>query len=234
MTHLSRGEIVPQMFMFASGNLILNLQKVVARTFLGENMSETFSIDQDWAQAPVAFKEWQVVCDALLKGEQSIILRKGGIAEGRAGFEWKQDRFLLFPTLFHEQSKLVRPHADGSERTIEHAGADADRPAIDFGLYVEAVSTGKLSDWSAICELEPFHIWNRETIRERFDWGDEPAISYAVVRVAALKEPWVLENRRSFGGCRSWINLPADEAGGLSDRAESIEWVDPVCGLPNL
>ena len=49
------------------------------------------------------FKEWALVCDALGRGEQSIILRKGGIAEGRTGFRFQHDEFLLFPTLFHEQ-----------------------------------------------------------------------------------------------------------------------------------
>jgi len=34
----------------------------------------------------VGFKEWSLVCDAFGRGEQSIILRKGGIAEGREGF----------------------------------------------------------------------------------------------------------------------------------------------------
>jgi hypothetical protein len=34
----------------------------------------------------VGFKEWALVCEALGRGEQTIILRKGGIAEGRGGF----------------------------------------------------------------------------------------------------------------------------------------------------
>ena len=33
-----------------------------------------------------AFKEWAIVVDALGRGRQSVILRKGGIAEGRGGF----------------------------------------------------------------------------------------------------------------------------------------------------
>ncbi len=34
----------------------------------------------------VAFKEWTVVVDALGRGDQIIILRKGGLSEGRDGF----------------------------------------------------------------------------------------------------------------------------------------------------
>src|SRR5512138_2779668 len=50
-----------------------------------------------------AFKEWAIVVDALGRGEQILILRKGGIAEGRGGFRPEHTRFLLFPTAFHEQ-----------------------------------------------------------------------------------------------------------------------------------
>jgi hypothetical protein len=56
----------------------------------------------------VGFKEWSLVCDALGCGEQSIILRKGGIAEGREGFSFRHREFFLFPTFFHEQVKKVR------------------------------------------------------------------------------------------------------------------------------
>ena len=37
------------------------------------------------------------------RGRQSVILRKGGIAEGRDGFAFRHREFFLFPTFFHEQ-----------------------------------------------------------------------------------------------------------------------------------
>ena len=55
-----------------------------------------------------AFKEWAVICEALGSGRQSIILRKGGIHEGRGGFEFSHQEFALFPTRFHEQAAHVR------------------------------------------------------------------------------------------------------------------------------
>src|SRR5438046_2307968 len=54
------------------------------------------------------FKEWSLVCDALGRGRQSVILRKGGIAEGRGGFSFRHRGFFLFPTFFHEQIAKVR------------------------------------------------------------------------------------------------------------------------------
>ena len=61
---------------------------------------------------PIAFKEWSLVCDALGDGRQSIILRKGGIAEGRDGFQFKHREFFLFPTHFHEQAKHLPRHLE--------------------------------------------------------------------------------------------------------------------------
>ena len=59
------------------------------------------------------FKEWALVCEALGRGEQTILLRKGGIAEGREGFGFRHDEFFLFPTFFHEQLVKVRtPEAE--------------------------------------------------------------------------------------------------------------------------
>jgi hypothetical protein len=185
-------------------------------------------IDPNWK--PVAFKEWQVVCDAIANGEQSVILRKGGISEGKHGFQWLHDQFFLFPTLFHEQADRVRPGEGENPRRIEAAG-EGERE-IPFSVYVEAQSTGLLTDWDAVCELEPYHIWTRECIRERYDWGDEPGISYAVIRAAALPEPWMLPDRPAFGGCRSWIGLPGDENGGFREKLTACEWIETKCGEP--
>ena len=60
-----------------------------------------------FAPMRIAFKEWAVVVDALGHGEQIIILRKGGMAEGAAGFKPEHSRFWLFPTLFHQQRESV-------------------------------------------------------------------------------------------------------------------------------
>ncbi len=187
-------------------------------------------INADWK--PVAFKEWQVVCDAIASGEQSLILRKGGISEGKFGFQWIHHRFFLFPTLFHEQGRLVRPRSDGVERYLEE-GADEGRD-IPFSVYVETLTTGRLTDWEEICALEPYHIWTRECIRERFEWGEEPGISFAVVRAAVLPESWILPDRKAFGGCRSWIGLPEEENGGFHQKLTPCSWIKAKCGVPEL
>ncbi len=173
--------------------------------------------DADWN--PIAFKEWQVVCEAIEAGEHCVILRKGGIAEGRVGFQWLHRRFFLFPTQFHEQGRMVCPAAGGGERRAASAWEDG---FVRLSLFAEAITTGRLTDWDDVCHLEPYHIWTRDCIRERFEWGEEPGISFAVIRVFRLVEPWILEDRRGFGGCRSWIDLPPDENGGFRRDMEPI------------
>ncbi|MEM7603335.1 MAG: DUF1802 family protein, partial [Verrucomicrobiota bacterium] len=141
--------------------------------------------DPNWR--PVAFKEWQLISDAIASGEQSVILRKGGISEGKAGFQWIHDQFFLFPSLFHEQAKQVKANAEGNERPIP--ASLAPEGSVAFSVYVETIKTGRLTYWDEVLRLEPYHIWNEEIIRERFEWGDEPGLSYAVINAFPLATP---------------------------------------------
>jgi hypothetical protein len=151
----------------------------------------------------IGFKEWSLVCAALGTGRQSIILRKGGIAEGRGGFQWQASEFHLFPTRFHEQERLVRWSAPADLRE-DHAAPSS--VVLRFVAKVE--HTASLSDWSVAAKLEPFHIWSEPVIRERFGYGDSTGLSLALVRVFRLDDPWVLPMEPRFGGCRSWLDLP--------------------------
>lgn len=185
--------------------------------------------DPEWR--PVAFKEWKLVVQALVRGEQTVILRKGGISEGKAGFQWLHDRFFLFPSLFHEQAKKVKPNEDGSPRTLDGDGRISGR--IAFGVYVEILASGRLTNWEEVQRLQCFHIWTEETVRERFEWGDQLSISYAVVQPHLLKEPWLLEDRDTFGGCRSWFGLPTDEGGDWRQMICEAIPSAPICGRPD-
>lgn len=185
--------------------------------------------DPDWR--PVAFKEWQLISDALAGGEQSVILRKGGISEGKAGFQWIHGRFFLFPSLFHEQARQVKPDQAGRERTIP--ATSAGEGEVAFSVYIETIQTGRLTSWEEVTRLAPYHIWNEDIIRERFAWGEEPGISYAVVKAFPLADPWILADRKTFGGCRSWFGLPDEENGGWRKHLATARETDPACGFPD-
>lgn len=157
----------------------------------------------------IGFKEWSLVCDVLARGTQSIILRKGGIAEGRDGFQFKHPAFFFFPTHFHEQEKHLRAEfLDGIPRRDGATPEDGGREEIAVSLYAETERTAVLHDWEAVQALAPFHAWDEQTVRDRYDYEDAPGLSVAVLRVYRLPEPWIFPNAKRFGGCRSWLELP--------------------------
>jgi hypothetical protein len=148
------------------------------------------------------FKEWTLICAALGSGAQSLILRKGGIAEGGAGFRFAHPDFLLFPTLFHEQVKKLRLPAD---TPLPAARADGQHQ-VHLSAHVEW--THDVADWEKVRALAPFHIWEESEIEKRFQQDATPMVSLALVRIFALSEPHVFPDAPRYGGCRSWIELP--------------------------
>lgn len=163
-----------------------------------------------------AFKEWQAVVGALTAGEQTILLRKGGIAEGRGGFRVGAERFWLFPTRFHAQREKVKPtalryFADAS--AIEgDSGAGAPSPATPVAVtaYADLVEAWFVADWARVAALDPWHVWTESTVRERFDWSRATGVHVLLVRIHRLLAPRLLEPTPEMAGCRSWIELPLD------------------------
>ncbi len=148
----------------------------------------------------VGFKEWAIVCEALGRGRQSIILRKGGIAEGRGGFSFHYREFFLFPTYFHEQPEKVR------EIDIEFPVRSNDRIDINFFAKLELVKT--ITSWETAQALEPLHILKAEVVRERFGYDKAPGLQVGFVRVFQVVPSWAFPDQKSYGGCRSWVKLP--------------------------
>ena len=148
----------------------------------------------------IGFKEWALVCEALGRGEQSILIRKGGLAEGREGFSFKHREFFLFPTFFHEQVEKVR-------------SADVELPStpegrVEIRFFAKLETSCAVTSWEKAAALEPLHILAAEVVRERFAFDDAPGVHVAFLRVFRLRPSWVFPDERRFGGCRSWVTLP--------------------------
>jgi hypothetical protein len=149
----------------------------------------------------MAFKEWAVVCEALGSGRQSVILRKGGIAEGRAGFAFLHREFFLFPTRFHETlEKTTLP--PGFALPAEREGE------VEIRFTAKMEWTCFLSDPEQLAGLSDFHILCREIVEERFCFGEPPGIHIGFARIYRMSSPWILPMEKRFGGCRSWVELP--------------------------
>ncbi|HEY3854119.1 MAG TPA: DUF1802 family protein [Verrucomicrobiae bacterium] len=152
-----------------------------------------------------AFKEWVVVVDALMRGEQIVIFRKGGLREGRGGFQIEHSRFWLFPTLFHQQRDQVIPAAQA--RFDELAPHFPSPNVLRLEAFAEVVAWRQLDDLESARRLKGQHIWRDEVIAERFDWGRSKQIHAMAVRVFRLGKPVELPMLQSYGGCKSWIEL---------------------------
>ena len=157
-----------------------------------------------------AFKEWAVIVDALARGEQIIILRKGGISEGPGGFQIEHPQFLLFPTLFHQQRESVTLEAQ--ERYDQIAPGLVAPEILRIEYVAEVAAMRRVESLSAAEGLRGQHCWKNEVIADRFDWGREKNIFAIAVRVSRL--PLVIELPMSpaYGGCKSWVELEKDIA----------------------
>jgi hypothetical protein len=147
----------------------------------------------------VGFKEWALVCEALGRGEQTVLLRKGGIAEGREGFGFRHSEFFLFPTFFHEQ--IVKVRTPGAEIPAARPGE------IEIRYFAKLEAEKKITSWPIAAALEPFHILQESLVRERFEYK-EAGLHVALVRVFRLEPRWMLEDKPAYGGCRSWVEMP--------------------------
>jgi hypothetical protein len=156
----------------------------------------------------VAFKEWAVVVDALLRGEQAVIVRKGGLREGPGGFQIEHPEFLLFPTLFHQQRESVTPAAQA--RYDELAPHFPPPETLRIEGLARIISWRRLETLDAARQLHGQHIWRDEVIAGRFDWGRDKSIFALAVRVSRLDSMVELPMRPSYGGCKSWVELKED------------------------
>ena len=158
-----------------------------------------------------AFKEWEAVVEALGQGAQIIILRKGGIAEGRQGFEARHPKFWLFPTAYHQQWEKTKPEL---QRFLAPAAVrKADQP-IALQYFAEVTDAVYLDSWDKVARLDDAHFWTDALLRERFDYaerpGMEPGLHLLIVRVSRINLPHKLAPSKDYDGCKSWIDVPAD------------------------
>ncbi len=153
----------------------------------------------------IAFKEWAVVCAALASGQQSLILRKGGIHEGRDGFHVAHREFWLFPTGFHQESDSVISSAHQllqNELTRQPPGDE-----IHIQHYVEVEDVIELHDETRLTGLSHFHILSDKTVHARYHYKT-PGLFLILVRVHQLPKHMTIPASPHFAGCRSWVDFP--------------------------
>lgn len=154
-----------------------------------------------------AFKEWAAVCAALASGRQSLILRKGGIHEGRDGFRVDHREFWLFPTGFHQTAdSLIDAAADLCERGQSYVSQVGTIALQDYAV-VESVY--EIAEESLLPRLTGLHVWSERTIHDRFHYR-RPGLFALVLRMYLRMPRWEIPDSTHFAGCRSWVDLPRE------------------------
>ena len=145
-----------------------------------------------------ALKEWASAIDALGRGEQVILIRKGGIADPAFGVE--AERFYLFPTNFHD------------------GGGEPPR-AVPITHWCEAVRTWRVRDLEALHRLEPLVVFDRNTLETRYRFRADQAIHVIGVRTYRLARPAIVAMKDDYAGCGSWVSV---------DEEVDIDGSEPV------
>jgi hypothetical protein len=159
-----------------------------------------------------ALKEWAVTVEALLAGEQVLIVRKGGI--GEKTFSLPHPRFFLFPTYEHQRPELVKPEY---RNRFAPALMRREEPAqLPLPAYAELVAAHPIHDPDALAAIDPLHILSADYAAERLRWRRKHPLWAAVLRVHRPLAPPVLAVGPEHGGCVSWVDLPEGIAPGAS------------------
>ena len=164
-----------------------------------------------------ALKEWAVLVDAMMRGDFLAMVRKGGIREQRAGFSVRHDRFLLYPTFFHEKSNELTPrYADFLDAS--HA-RKPDAGTIRIECVAEVLGVWQVTELDILREIEGEHGMSWSAVESRFHYKNRPGVQVIALRVSKLAEPVVVAETRRYLGCVSWVEL---------DDAVDVSNVTPV------
>ena len=153
----------------------------------------------------IALKEWAVVIEALARGQQTLLLRKGGIADPDETFQLEHREFFLFPTFEHQQRDQIRPEFHPLfDHTVKHP-----HPAgqVILPLYAGVAGHWRVESPEDLAGLEAYHIWTPECLQMRLAYKPEIPTLAVVVRAYALAKPPVIDNTPAYAGCRSWVPL---------------------------
>ena len=152
-----------------------------------------------------ALKEWAVATEALGKGEQILLLRKGGIREEHRDFRIEHPEFLLFPTFEHQRSDLLKPNARQDLESVLTARPPVDRLLIRF--WASVVKVFDLTDPRQVLTIAPFHLWSDDYALDRLRWKPRQPLQLIALRILRLPQAVDLPLRPEYGGCKSWLTL---------------------------
>ena len=186
-----------------------------------------------------ALKEWAVIVQAPLEGEQIVDVRKGGLREDGRHFGVRSNRLWLYPTAEHQDPGLLK-NAYRHWVPATEAAAPAER-AIRIEAWADVVGVAQLTEPEQLEALASKLIWTLEYATSRLKWKKRDPLWVIALRVHRLDEAITLPWHESYGGCTSWVGLdglPDDPTTlpshpALSDVAFEARLAGTVAALPD-
>ena len=146
-----------------------------------------------------------MLVDAMKRGELVAMVRKGGIREQRAGFSVRHDRFLLYPTFFHEKANELAPRYAAS---LDESHVNKPAPGtIRIDSVADVVGVWQVGDLETLRAIEGEHGMSWSAVESRFHYKNKPGVQVIAVRLSKLQEPVVVAETRRYLGCVSWVEL---------------------------
>jgi hypothetical protein len=153
----------------------------------------------------IALKEWAVVCDVLLAGQQIVLLRKGGILEQKKGFQIEHETFFLYPNTEHQSQDQLKPEFHPRLKSYGPPARESGKILIaGFGRVVDIV---KSSDPAKLRALEPFTCWTQALFDMRITYKPEKPNFIVTVRAFKLPQPVEIPYHADYAGCHSWVPM---------------------------
>ena len=160
-----------------------------------------------------SLKEWATVVKALENGNQTVLLRKGGILEIDSGFMVESRKFFLFPTFEHQQNDSLKSQFYGYLSDVREN--QPKKGVNQITSYADVIAEADVTDMKKIEDLSPFHIWSDSYIKERMNWMPEKPMKILFLKVYKIQRfevPVIPE----YQGCKSWIDINVNAEDGLS------------------
>ena len=181
----------------------------------------------------IAFKEWASVCDALLDGRQTIILRKGGVSEGTAPgfFVPEHSEFWLYPTWVHQAEQGVREGATGATPSPSIPGDGT----VPIRALVRVELLGYVETEESLPSLEEHHVLTALRLSSSGSVTRRPGLWVLVARVWRHEPGHSIALTPEHAGCKTWVMLEQPLATrGLTPVFDEEAWKQRRERLHNL
>ncbi len=170
----------------------------------------TASLTSSETQSLALLREWSSVVDAVTSGQNHVLIRKGGIAEGKDGFQVRRTFFGLLPTLFHQ---------------VKNANPDADAPAppATVSILAQLVEAWSVPSITSLENISRFHGYAADQLSTRQMYKPDRPLSLMIIRAFRLRAPVQIAEGQIKTVCRSWAEVPLAAGMGGIDPVVDVE-----------